>query len=104
MNLVYILHPRVLIITKTKRWVHIADSTRPQSMITAENDLTDITYLLRWLADHNQQIDFDYYAAFAPKARLLLGFRKLYSNFTGVRHNLEKVLQAADFQYVRSQN
>ncbi len=82
--------------------MHIADSTRPASITKANSDLIDIKYLLRWLADHNQQVDFGYCAAFTPKDRLLPGFRQLYSKGTVVRNNLQKVLQAADFQYVSS--
>ncbi len=77
--------------------MHIANLTRLASIIKANSDLINIKYLLRWLADHNQQVDFDYYAAFTLKDQLLFEFRQLYSKGTIIRNNLQKVLQTADF-------
>lgn len=77
--------------------MHIANLTRLASIIKANSDLIDIKYLLHWLADHNQQVDFDYYAAFTLKDRLLFEFRQLYSKDMIIRNNLQKVLQTADF-------
>ncbi|KAI0842807.1 hypothetical protein F5Y06DRAFT_291803 [Hypoxylon sp. FL0890] len=53
-----ILHPAVLILTKMKRCVHFINSTRPKSIIKFRNDLADITFLLNWLAERGEKIDF----------------------------------------------
>jgi len=98
------LHPGVLIITKIKRWVHIAESTRPQSIQKANSDLSDITFLIRWLVSNDQEVDFESYAAILPKDRLLPGFRTLHRLNAAVRGDLQKVLKAVDFQYVTSQS
>ena len=82
--------------------MHIANSTRPASISKAESDLVDIKYLLDWLAGHNEKVDFGYYAQFAPKDRLLPGFRQLYRELKSRRGRLQSVLQADDFQYVSS--
>ncbi|KAI4125347.1 MAG: hypothetical protein LQ338_004306 [Usnochroma carphineum] len=100
---VSILHPGVLIITKVKRWVHLAESTRPQSIAKAASDFSDIEFLLHWLVDHNQEVDFESYAAVKPKVQLLPMFRTLYRIKTGVRGLLQRVLKAADFEYITSQ-
>ncbi|KAI4153000.1 MAG: hypothetical protein L6R39_001694 [Caloplaca ligustica] len=99
---VSILHPGVLIITKVKRWVHIAESTRPQSMLKADSDLNDIQFLLKWLNSHDQKVDFDSYAAIKPKDQLLPAFRTLYRIHADIRGLLQRVLKDDEFQYVRS--
>ncbi|KAI1074772.1 hypothetical protein F5B20DRAFT_595816 [Whalleya microplaca] len=53
-----ILHPAVLILTKMKRCAQLVTSTRPQSVYKFENDLSDIEFLLNWLAQRNEKIDF----------------------------------------------
>ncbi|KAI1135382.1 hypothetical protein F5Y05DRAFT_416370 [Hypoxylon sp. FL0543] len=53
-----ILHPAVLILTKIKRCVQLATSTRPQSIVKFHNDCSDITFLLNWLAERDETIDF----------------------------------------------
>ena len=52
--IVPVLHPSVLVCLKLRRWKHIAESTRPQSLAKAWNDAEDIKYLLSWLFDFKQ--------------------------------------------------
>ena len=68
----------------------------------ANSDLNDIEFLLRWLVSYNQKVDFESYAAIRPKNLLLPGFRTLYRMNAGVRGHLQRVLKAADFQYITS--
>ncbi|KAI1376606.1 hypothetical protein F4677DRAFT_83437 [Hypoxylon crocopeplum] len=58
-----ILHPAVLILAKAKRCAQLIDSTRPKSVVTFHSDLSDITFLLRWLEQRNEMIDFVGYQA-----------------------------------------
>lgn len=99
-----ILHPKLLISTKIKRWMHIAESTRPQSIQKRDSDLTDISHLLDWLVARHIKIDFAGYAALKPKHQLLLGYRLLYQNHPELIDQLCKVLEKEDFESVISQN
>jgi len=71
-----LLSPGILILTKIKRWVTLSESTRPLSILKAEKDMKDITYLLRWLVEHKENIDFAGYKAAHPE-RLLDAARQL---------------------------
>ncbi|KAH2977697.1 hypothetical protein KXV25_004880 [Aspergillus fumigatus] len=42
-----IVAPSVLVLTKIKRWSTLAESTRPQSIKKADNDIDDIEVLLK---------------------------------------------------------
>ncbi|KAI1418583.1 hypothetical protein F5Y13DRAFT_184224 [Hypoxylon sp. FL1857] len=53
-----ILHPAVLILTKMKRAAQLIASTRPLSRAKFHSDCSDITYLLNWLAQRNETVDF----------------------------------------------
>ncbi|KAI9790626.1 MAG: hypothetical protein M1816_004959 [Peltula sp. TS41687] len=71
-----LLQPSILILTKIKRWAMLSESTRPRSIVKAQMDLEDIKYLLRWLAQHKEKIDFAGYEAADPK-RLFDAVRQL---------------------------
>jgi hypothetical protein len=64
-----IVTPPVLVLTKIKRWFTMAESTRPQSVRKAENDIRDINVLLDWLK-RIIHIDFEGYPE-KPKRDLL---------------------------------
>lgn len=59
--------PQVLVLTKMKRLSHIIDSTRPKSQRKAENDASDVVFLLRYLVDKKQKIDYAAYQAKHPE-------------------------------------
>lgn len=63
-----------------------------------------IEFLLRWLVSHHQKVDFESYAATKPKDQLLPAFRTLHRLDMGARDHLEMVSEAADFQFIASQN
>jgi hypothetical protein len=65
-----ILRPGLLILTKIKRAVQYIGSTRPQSMNKLSKDVDDIEFLLRWLRDRNELVDFDGYVSTVPLDRL----------------------------------
>ena len=44
-----------------KRWAFVCESTRPRSLVKAQQDAHDIRFLLRWLAERNMFIEFDQY-------------------------------------------
>lgn len=94
-----ILHPRLLVITKVKRWRFIADSARPQSQQRAAADRHDIGALLRWLEQHGETIDFHEYGV-KPRDELIPGFQGLYWKCPDLRQLLERVLSADDVEYV----
>ena len=54
----------------------LSESTRPRSIIKAQRDLEDIGYLLRWLAQHKENIDFARYESTHPE-RLFDAVRQL---------------------------
>ena len=45
----------------------LSESTRPRSITKAKRDLEDIGYLLRWLAQHKENIDFVRYESSHPE-------------------------------------
>ena len=53
-----ILRPGVLILTKIKRCAQYIGSSRPRSIAKFESDVSDIVYLLHWLVENGQKIDF----------------------------------------------
>lgn len=61
-----ILRPGVLVLTKIKRCVQFIGSTRPKSIVKFNRDLSDIRYLLQWLAQHNEKVDFAGYSSPMP--------------------------------------
>ena len=46
--------------------MQLIESTRPRSMVKFGQDLSDIKYLLKWLAEHNEKVDFAGYFALKP--------------------------------------
>jgi hypothetical protein len=54
----------------------LSESTRPRSIIKAGRDLEDIAYLLSWLAQHKENIDFAGYESTHPE-RLFNAVRQL---------------------------
>jgi hypothetical protein len=54
----------------------LSESTRPRSINKAKTDLEDIRYLLHWLAQHKENIDFVRYEAAHPE-RLFDAVRQL---------------------------
>jgi hypothetical protein len=94
------MHPSVLIFTKVKRWMFIADSTRPLSANKAESDLDDILVILRWLAQQNLFLNFMGYPE-KPKKDLLPGFELLYHRDDEARQLLHRVMDVTDLEAVR---
>ena len=45
----------------------LSESTRPRSIAKAQTDLEDIGYLLSWLAQHKENIDFVRYGSSHPE-------------------------------------
>ncbi|KAI5861125.1 hypothetical protein GGS23DRAFT_577127 [Durotheca rogersii] len=62
-----VLHPGLLILTKIKRCAQLIGSTRPRSVAKFHSDLSDITFLLGWLAEHDEKVDFAGYASLTPE-------------------------------------
>lgn len=54
----------------------LSESTRPRSITKAQTDLEDIGYLLSWLAQHKENIDFVRYESSHPE-RLFDAVRQL---------------------------
>ncbi|KAF5586359.1 hypothetical protein FPCIR_7969 [Fusarium pseudocircinatum] len=95
-----ILHPGVLILTKMKRSCQYIGSTRPQSVVKFNSDVRDIVYLLHWLQDHGNKIDFISYDAASPE-RLYDAFRQMRAHWVSKGDNntaqmLDKVLEESD--------
>ncbi|KAL2012784.1 hypothetical protein VTN00DRAFT_309 [Thermoascus crustaceus] len=95
------VHPSILVLTKIKRWMHIADSTRPASAQKAINDFRDIEVILRWLSERNMCLDFTAYPE-KPKEDLMPGFHMMYSRFTQMRHLLDATMAEEDLALVKS--
>ncbi|KYK55388.1 hypothetical protein DCS_07351 [Drechmeria coniospora] len=57
-GLVPVLHPRILILTKIKRCSWLIESTRPKSRLKFLSDESDIEFLIEWLVEHDEKIDF----------------------------------------------
>jgi len=98
---VIVLHPGVLVITKIKRWMNLAESTRPQSIMKAGTDKRDILFLLKWLVEQNRKVDFQSYEAIKPKDELLPAFRLFYRLVPESETVMQGALDSADFQDVR---
>ncbi|OJJ50322.1 hypothetical protein ASPZODRAFT_149677 [Penicilliopsis zonata CBS 506.65] len=96
-----ILAPAVLVLTKIKRWVFAAESTRPQSIRKAQRDVQDIEVILDWLAKNNLHIDLGSYPD-KPKEDLLSGVRKLHQMHANLRPLLETTLEAKDFALINN--
>ncbi|KAL9100940.1 MAG: hypothetical protein Q9163_003755 [Psora crenata] len=95
-----IVHPSVLVLTKIKRWMFIAESTRPASKSKANHDLTDIRVILRWLAERKIRIDFTAYPE-QPKDRFLPGLRMLYARDTEAQGLLDVTMEEEDLASVK---
>lgn len=74
------LHPSLLICLKIRRWRHIADSDRPQSILKASNDLIDIHFRLNWLVEQGKMVSFEGFSS-VKKLALLEGFRLFLQKF-----------------------
>ncbi|ODA82007.1 hypothetical protein RJ55_00512 [Drechmeria coniospora] len=57
-GLVPVLHPRILILTKIKRCSWLIESTRPKSRLKFLSDESDIEFLIEWLVENDEKIDF----------------------------------------------
>jgi hypothetical protein len=79
----------------------IAESSRPESVTKATNDIKDIMKLLQWLSQRSMTIDFSAYPE-KPKDDLLPGFRLLLQR-GGPRINdlLKMTLEPADFLQIK---
>lgn len=96
-----VIHPVPLVLTKIKRWMFIAESTRPASRIKAHNDLDDIKTLLQQMVDNKMTMDFSLYPEKA-KEDLLPGVRKLLAlGYADVADMLQKTLTPGDFQAIQ---
>ncbi|KAM5474602.1 hypothetical protein MferCBS49748_000008 [Microsporum ferrugineum] len=92
------LHPGILILTKLKRWMHIADSTRPASILRAAHDLNDMKTILEWLVSHNLKVNFEMYPE-KSKEELLPGMAKLLERGdTEIAGLLKETLFPEDFE------
>ncbi|ROT43689.1 hypothetical protein SODALDRAFT_268061 [Sodiomyces alkalinus F11] len=78
-----ILPPGVLILTKLKRCVYFIGSTRPSSVMRFHMDELDIKYLLKWLAECDETVDFKGY--FSPDVNeLYSATKKVLKHWEGV--------------------
>ncbi|KAK3375738.1 hypothetical protein B0T24DRAFT_698218 [Lasiosphaeria ovina] len=77
-----ILRPGILVLTKIKRCVHFVGSTRPKSIAKLRQDLVDVEFLLRWLAEHDQKMDFVGYSSLNVD-RLYLAVKSLREYWEG---------------------
>jgi hypothetical protein len=68
----------------------LCESTRPRSIAKAETDLQDIIYVLQWLVEHKETIDFAGYEAAHPE-RLFDAARKLV--YIGKRDDQARLLE-----------
>jgi hypothetical protein len=87
----------MLVCLKLRRWIHIAESTRPESKIKARNDATDILFLLKWLANSGGRIDFQ---GMQRKAALLQGFHLFWNINPEAEEYLKFMLGPADLKDV----
>jgi DNA-directed RNA polymerase subunit L len=68
----------------------LCESTRPRSILKAGTDLEDIIYVLKWLVEHKETIDFARYEAAHPE-RLFDAVRKLV--YIGKRDGQARLLE-----------
>ncbi|WEW61207.1 hypothetical protein PRK78_006697 [Emydomyces testavorans] len=94
-----LIHPAVLVLTKIKRWMYIAESTRPASIKKAINDEHDIEALLKWLQERNVKIEFSWYPE-KPKGELLPGLQLLLQRGPSFHDLLKRTLHPEDFQAI----
>lgn len=99
-----ILRPGILVLTKIKRCVQFIDSTRHKSLTKLGQDLADIGFLLRWLHQNNQKVDFVDYSC-ASMDRLYEATKKLAGYWRTGREDtlvalLASVLEDGDRQRV----
>ncbi|KAK7036752.1 hypothetical protein VNI00_011418 [Paramarasmius palmivorus] len=102
-----VLHPKVLILTKLKRWSAIQDSTRPKTMLKARSDLEDVKFLVNFLAEKQEHVAFDEYAG-KPREALLKHVGVLWEHFvlhedTDSLETLQKVLKPDDLEALQQQ-
>ncbi|KAE8390317.1 hypothetical protein BDV23DRAFT_183610 [Aspergillus alliaceus] len=98
-----VVHQRVLILTKVKRWAMIRTSRNPRTEKKRETDEIDAVELLRWLLKHKMKIDFDEYTE-RPKALTISNVQAFYhlaERGAQVRLLLEKALEQKDFEIVK---
>ncbi|KAI0350010.1 hypothetical protein OH77DRAFT_1431401 [Trametes cingulata] len=75
-----ILHPSILILTKFNRWSLDYTSTRPKTVRKVASDRGDIRFLIKWLAENSQQIQFDEYRG-KTRPQLLTMIRKYHDKY-----------------------
>lgn len=88
-----------MFLTKLKRWMFIAESTRPKSMTKARNDREDLQAILQWLGTRNMVIDFSMYQE-KSKDDLLPGVALLLALNPEFHSLLERVLSPEDFKAI----
>jgi hypothetical protein len=96
-NSVPVMHPSMLICLKVRRWMHIAESTRPASRQKATTDAQDITFLLEWLASSGVLVSF-WSKEEKPKSSLLSGFKLFVQLHPETKEQVKTVLDPEDYK------
>jgi hypothetical protein len=95
------MHPTMIFMAQLRRWVHIADSTRPESSRKCQADKKDMETLLRWAVNCGFKIDLDGYIG-KEKSEFHGPLQKLYSRAPSLRSLLNRALKPEDLAIVRS--
>lgn len=82
-----ILRPGLLVLTKIKRCVQYIGSTRPKSIIKFQQDVSDVEFLLRWLALNKEMVDFAGYSTLTPD-RLYMAVEQLLRYWRETNHHV----------------
>ncbi len=82
-----ILRPGLLILTKIKRCVQYIGSTRPKSIIKFQQDVSDVKFLLQWLALNKEMVDFAGYSTLTPD-RLYMAVGQLLGHWRGTNQDV----------------
>ncbi|KAI9807502.1 MAG: hypothetical protein M1825_005442 [Sarcosagium campestre] len=98
-NSVSVLHPSLLICLKLRRWRHIAESTRPRSVMKAAQDADDIQFLMTWLVAEKQHVSFQEIDT-QSKDGILQGFRQFFEKYPAAREYATIVLEQAELNIV----
>lgn len=94
-----VLHPSVLVCLKIRRWRHIAESARPQSIVKAHSDARDIMFLLIWLSKSGQYVSFRGMDE-QRKATLLQAFQLFAEKRLDSKGFIVSALESADLQTI----
>ena len=93
------MHPSMLICLKVRRWMHIAESTRPASSQKAITDARDIKFLLEWLASSGGLVSF-WNKEEKHKLSLLGGFKLFVQLHPKTKDQVKTVLNPEDHKVV----